>query len=396
MATPVDKKLNRKRPLPALLAMHRGDGRHPHILALGLGLLILAGVNPVFFDLIVSTLADVYLGVSVFVALTLGVFYTLDRRYQGKLAEVLAQRRLLEVPVASLLGALPGCGGAIIVVTQYVNGLTSFGALVAVLISTMGDAAFLLLAREPQTALLVYAVSLFSGVIFGYLVNAAHPRIERRRNADAARRPAPPPAALPEFAKSAFLALLAPGAVLGLTRALQWDIEPFFGPLAAFEPVKWLGFAGAFVALAVWLSQPLDSWTARFKDCTRSRRCVREMVVAETSFVSVWVALGFLSFEMLVHFTTLDLRSMFQGLGALSVILATLIGFIPGCGPQIIITTLYLNGVIPLSAQLANAISNDGDALFPALALTPRAALYATLYSAIPALLVGYIAYWME
>ena len=87
---------------------------------------------------------------------------------------------------------------------------------------------------------------------------------------------------------------------------------------------------------------------------------------------------------------------MFQGLGALSVILATLIGFIPGCGPQIIITTLYLNGVIPLSAQLANAISNDGDALFPALALTPRAALYATLYSAIPALLVGYIAYWME
>ena len=393
MATPVDKKLNRKRPL---LAVHRGDGRHPHILALGLGLLILAGVNPVFFDLIVSTLADVYLGVSVFVALTLGVFYTLDRRYQGKLAEVLARRRLLEVPVASLLGALPGCGGAIIVVTQYVNGLTSFGALVAVLISTMGDAAFLLLAREPRTALLVYAISLCSGVIFGYLVNAAHPRIERRRNTAAARRPAPQLAALPEFAQSAFLALLAPGAVLGLTRALQWDIEPFFGPLAALEPVKWLGFAGAFMALAVWLSQPLDSWTARFKDCTRSRRCVREMVVAETSFVSVWVALGFLSFEMLVYFTTLDLRSMFQGLGALSVILATLIGFIPGCGPQIIITTLYLNGVIPLSAQLANAISNDGDALFPALALTPRAALYATLYSAIPALLVGYIAYWME
>ena len=33
---------------------------------------------------------------------------------------------------------------------------------------------------------------------------------------------------------------------------------------------------------------------------------------------------------------------------------------------------------------------NDGDALFPAIALNPRAALVATVYSAIPALIVAY------
>ena len=71
-------------------------------------------------------------------------------------------------------------------------------------------------------------------------------------------------------------------------------------------------------------------------------------------------------------------------------LIAILVGFIPGCGPQIVITTLYLSGAIPLSAQLGNAISNDGDALFPALALAPRAAVVATLYSALPALVVGY------
>jgi hypothetical protein len=48
---------------------------------------------------------------------------------------------------------------------------------------------------------------------------------------------------------------------------------------------------------------------------------------------------------------------------------------------------------VPFSALIANAISTDGDALFPAIALAPRAAIAATLYSAVPALLVGY--FWM-
>ncbi|MGC9460760.1 putative manganese transporter, partial [Vibrio genomosp. F10] len=36
------------------------------------------------------------------------------------------------------------------------------------------------------------------------------------------------------------------------------------------------------------------------------------------------------------------------------------------------------------------SISNDGDALFPAIALAPKAALMATIYSVIPAFIIGY------
>jgi hypothetical protein len=67
-----------------------------------------------------------------------------------------------------------------------------------------------------------------------------------------------------------------------------------------------------------------------------------------------------------------------------------LVGFVPGCGPQVLVTTLYINGLIPFGALIGNAISNDGDALFPAIALNPRAAVMATAYSAVPALLLGY------
>jgi hypothetical protein len=72
-----------------------------------------------------------------------------------------------------------------------------------------------------------------------------------------------------------------------------------------------------------------------------------------------------------------------------------MVGLLPGCGPQIMVTGLYLQGAIPLSAQIANAISNDGDALFPAIALAPKAALIATVYSTVPALMAGYTYYWL-
>ena len=71
-------------------------------------------------------------------------------------------------------------------------------------------------------------------------------------------------------------------------------------------------------------------------------------------------------------------------------LIAILFGFLPGCGPQIIVATFYLNGFIPLSAEIGNAISNDGDALFPAIAMTPKAAILATLYSAFPAVIFAY------
>ena len=62
----------------------------------------------------------------------------------------------------------------------------------------------------------------------------------------------------------------------------------------------------------------------------------------------------------------------------------------PGCGPQIVVATFYLNGYVPLSAEIGNAISNDGDALFPAIALAPKAAILATIYSGLPAIIVAY------
>jgi hypothetical protein len=100
-------------------------------------------------------------------------------------------------------------------------------------------------------------------------------------------------------------------------------------------------------------------------------------------------------FELAILWFGLDIGATLTSMGASVVGLAILVGFIPGCGPQILVTSLYLNGAVPFSAQLGNAISNDGDALFPAIALSPNAAILATVYSAIPAITVGYGYYFL-
>jgi hypothetical protein len=149
----------------------------------------------------------------------------------------------------------------------------------------------------------------------------------------------------------------------------------------------WFGFAGAAFALLLWaLSGNGNSHIL----CPVDTTGIGERVVIDTNFVTAWVVMAFLAYEIGVYAFGADVSVLFQSWAPVMPLVGILVGFVPGCGPQIVVTSLYLAGAIPLSAQFANAIANDGDALFPALALAPRAAFVATIYSALPALIIGY------
>ena len=375
-----------------------------------LALAALAWFAPQAGRIMVETIAEAYLQVSVFVAGTLIVIYGVERLFRFDLATTLQARPRAQVPVAAFLGALPGCGGAIVVVTQYVNGHVGFGALIAVLTATMGDAAFLLLSQEPTTAAIVFALGLGVGTLAGWVVDRLHGRdfmrmqamadpAQAEARAQAGRRPRSSSGLDPIW-----MALMAPGLVLALPIAAQMDPNTWFGPLAAYDPVTWLGFAGGVLALLMWsaymTTEPgqLNSApcrTANPNDQAAAPPTLRSRVINDTNFVTVWVIAAFLLFELGVHFTGADLGTWFQGWLALTPLIAVLVGFLPGCGPQIIVTGLYLTGAVPMAALLGNAISNDGDALFPAIALAPKAAIVATLYTGLPALIVAYGAFFL-
>lgn len=124
-------------------------------------------------------MVDAYVQVSVFVAATLLVFYGAERVFHFDLGRSLRGAGWAQVPLAALLGATPGCGGAVVVVAAYGSGNVGFGAVVAALTATMGDAAFLLLATRPDAALVVLPLSFLVGILSGWTVDRIN-RIEFR------------------------------------------------------------------------------------------------------------------------------------------------------------------------------------------------------------------------
>jgi len=331
-------------------------------------------------------LSEAYIAVTVFVALTLLLFYSLEHVLRLDTAALLEKHRKHQIPVAAVLGALPGCGGAIVVVTQYSIGRAGFGSVVAVLTSTMGDAAFLLIAREPVTGLAIMACSIIVGSISGYVVEAIHGYGFLRVSGKDRIRKSPPPF---HFRKLnwPWLALLVPGIGFGILSAFQVDIDAILGVPGL---VLMVGAMGAVLSVGLWFINPCTSASYINRTDAGIADRVWDKTTTDTCFVTVWVVIAFLLFELPMLWTGWDLKTAFATTGAIMPLMGVLVGLLPGCGPQVLTASLYLQGIIPLSAQLGNSISNDGDALFPALAVAPKASMIATLYTAIPALIVAY------
>jgi len=326
-------------------------------------------------------MTDAYTQVSAFVATTLILFYGVETLFRFDLGTALSKSKGWQVPIAALLGATPGCGGAVVVVAAYSSGHVGFGAVVAALTSTMGDAAFLLIATRPDAAAVILPMSFAVGIVSGWVVDwlsgdrmtvdpsaqcEIAPRIGRTRAKD-----------------YVFLIVAIPGLFLGVNQLLGVDLAASYG--AFLIPV---GMAGTVIGLFMWSTSTVAAMTNP-ADPPITR------MAEETSFISVWVIGAYLLYDYIVTYGGLDVGALFNSVAPFLPLAGVIVGLIPGCGPQVLVTTLYVNGVIPFSSQIANAISNDGDALFPAIALNPRAAVLATAYSSVPALIVGYGFYFL-
>lgn len=363
-------------------ALMRATGPlRPRRAALMLALLALAVAPGELGEVTRGLMVDAFTQVSVFVAATLLLFYGSERLFNFEMGAALKRSPMMQVPVAALLGATPGCGGAVVVVAAYSSGHVGLGAMVATLTATMGDAAFLLIATRPEAAAVVLPTGLVVGIIAGWLVdrfNRVELPVQKGGTCDIA-----PPIGKVSPKYMAYLAFAAPGLIVGAAQLLQIDMPHVMG-----VPVEWFALPGAFAGLFIWAVSPVPAMTHP-GDSPWTR------AAEETAFISVWVIMAYLAYDYAASFAGLDLKTWFQAIAPLLPLIGIAIGFVPGCGPQVLVTTLYINGAIPFSALIGNAISNDGDALFPAIALNPKAAMLATIYTAVPAVLVAYGFYFL-
>ncbi len=344
--------------------------------------ILLLLINDKTREILVNSSSDAFIAVSSFVGMTLLIFTFLEKK-NFNLQKLILNNRRFEIPICSFLGAIPGCGGAIMVMSLFTRGIVSFGAVLAALISTMGDAAFLLIAVKPEAALIILPVTFIVGIISGYIAQPFTKNfLKEKINKSISISDLPKNKTSNKFYKLWFFILI-PGLILGLINAFNIDANfEIFG----MDVILVFSFSAALFCVLLWVLNPLtDIQMASIHENSYRR------VVDTTCFVTVWVIISFVLYELINLSTN---GAIFESLilfGPFLPLIAILIGFIPGCGPQIMITSMYVSGQIPMSAQIGNSISNDGDALFPAIAISAKAAIVATLYSAIPAIIIAYL-----
>ncbi|SPY45258.1 Protein of uncharacterised function (DUF2899) [Photobacterium damselae] len=128
-------------------------------------------------ELTIQVLADGFWQVAAYVAATLAVYEFISTKLkhrESQITKLIEHSVTGQIVFSALMGALPGCGGAIIVMTQYVNGKLPFVAVVTVLTATMGDAAFLLLATKPTVGLFVIMISTVVAILSGLVIYKVH------------------------------------------------------------------------------------------------------------------------------------------------------------------------------------------------------------------------------
>lgn len=348
--------------------------------------------------------AEAFLQVGVWVGLTLACVAVVQHHTGGALL-----RRLTRSPASArvggaLLGMLPGCGGAIVIVPLYVRGTVPFGAVVAALVATMGDSSLVLLAADPAAAVGVHVLLLLTGLATGALVDllGLDPRAHLPRAVSA---PAPSPRSVGAAAATVSLfgrpALVVPSpgglafwalAVGGLALGAPVEfglLDPADVPrlLGGVDTLLLVGLAGAALCSGAALASrgvhdpadPGSVWEAL------------EGAARTTARVMTWVAIAYVAVALAVAAAAFD-PARLSALGAGGVVAGAAIGLVPGCGAQVMVTALYGQGVLPFPTLLANALSQDGDALFPLLAADRRAALAVSALTLVPAVLVGGLA----
>ena len=337
-------------------------------------------------EILLFSASDAYIAVSSFVGVTLLIFVFLEKR-NFNLQRFIEKNKSYEIPTSAFLGVIPGCGGAIMVMSLYTRGVVSFGSVLAALIATMGDAAFLLIASKPQAALIILPITFLTGIIFGYIVKPFTKNFINKISLKKDLNKNLPKNKIPKNFYSFWLMCLIPGIILGLLNAFQVEISFY---IFGIDLIHSFSFVLAMYCILLWVFNPLtDIQMASIHENSLRR------VADTTCFVTVWVIIAFVTYELIDLSTKGLIFDSLKYFGPFIPLMAIIIGFIPGCGPQIMITSMYVSGQIPMSAQIGNSISNDGDALFPAIAISPKAAIIATLYSAIPAIFIAYLWYYL-
>ena len=351
---------------------------------------------------------------------------SLNIESKGMLFKGLKKTKIGQVVIGALMGSIPGCMGGFATVSLYTHRLFSFGALVAMMIASSGDAAFVMLAMIPEQAQILFAVLFVVAVIVGVITDI----IYDRRHARHCDRHEHEGCGVETDCHDGYVVH---GSSSGHKRHYGWKRILMFAGLAIFIAALATGHLGHDHGT----HEGHEHHVSHMEITEHSH--VHEMAEAEHDGFHIdllsedWMNVLFAGLSVIVLFVLLlasdhfveehlwdhivrkhlpvifawtfgvllvlgiglqyiDIERWISDNTVLMILLATVIGIIPESGPHMIFVTLFAAGIVPFPVLLASSISQDGHASIPLLGESKKSFVWAKLINCIVALAAGYAA----
>ena len=367
----------------------------------------------------------------------------------GKWFGKLHNNSFRQVVMGALLGLIPGCIGGFAAVSLFSHGIIGLGALVAAMISSSGDEAFVMLAMIPRQAFILFGVLFVVGVVFGLITDKINKKrkvkisCENHFELHEGHQEKVPSL----FRRSSYSALKKPSKelIITLVGILIFIVAVFSGILEHSHDHSEMAHTHTHSHVEVIAENHTHSHEEQGHDhlCTETHigecdhsegehihshsggfdlfserwlnlifACLSIVVLflvaaSDTHFfqehiwghvirhhalkVFLWTAGALLVIQIGLQY--LDISAWMRDNVYLMILLAALVGMIPESGPNMIFITLFASGLAPFSVLLTSSISQDGHTSLPLLASSKRDFIVAKLLNALIAVLVGTLVY---
>ncbi|NLE63260.1 MAG: arsenic efflux protein [Bacteroidales bacterium] len=332
-------------------------------------------------------------------------------KISGKLFDLMRKNSWTQVLISALIGLIPGCIGGFTIVSLYTHKVVGFGALLAALIASFGDEALFMFSFIPLKATMIAGILFVIAVIFGLLVNKLN-IFEKNQTINSKHFELHTDNCLSHTVDSCkhyqfgwkrsilliciILFIIAiPTQFIGHSHenesilfnhntAMHNHTEEVCvhaeeeGFEIGGEQIVFLVISTA-VLLLVLLANP------HFVEAHLWNHVIKKHFLK----IFLWTFFILIIIHFILNYNPIETIFGNAYAGIILLLFVLLIGFIPQSGPHLIVLFLFMQGLIPFSALLANSILQEGHAGLPLIAESPKSFISIKIIKFIIALAVG-------
>lgn len=309
------------------------------------------------------------LTITAFVFMMMVIVEYLNILLSGRLGDIVGRRPVRQSLFGGVLGAAPGCLGAYTNVTLYEHGLLAFGAVLAGMVATCGDEAFLMVSLFPGKFFILTGILLVVGVVVGVLLDTFLPNRLAGRHAghcdELVVHEAPDMSPLANPLRT-LVANFSAG------HRVRWAILVLMLSLTVLIATGFIAkHEGTWVKGIMIFATIACMWVTLFgSDHFIKEHVWGHVVMRHLPRIFLWTFAVMFGLAAVGQF--IDIPLFVHDNPYLMLLAAGLIGLIPISGPHFIFVTLFADGSLPFAMLLTNAIVQDGHGMLPLLAFSRR------------------------